>query len=325
MVAQKHPADIGTILNLVCLKHTGQLLPVNWCGSPEWRYILTEGDNTPKRAIYNPLASTLLRNPFQFISDSHPIEHQIKRSMINDQIKLVFQKTITFDAIENAMKGENPFTEGCESLTPNQRYQLHKIRDGILRLSDKFKPINDLVGSRSEVTDRLALSNADQPRYRSTYYEIFIHSILLANAQHTPHINDILNTMTLESDPPKWLRQCRRIVECCGHDETLRGIQHRKRRVVRDSFGGRSWCDVSTREEFLCPIKREFWYPWLLIQIDNHNTHGYQRSQTRRSHNRRSTGKTNWWGYIKNESGSIIPYPDKETHEERLVKSILTQ
>lgn len=315
-------SDIGTILNLVCLKYTGQLLPVNWCGSPEWSYTTDPTDSQKKIAIYNPFVSTLLRNPFQFISDSHPIEHQIKRSMINDQIKLVFKKTITLDAIESAMKGKYPHFEGCDSLTPMECQNLRDIQLQLLcsHAHDLFEPINDVC--QRGALDRVMLSNEDLPRYRSNAHEIFIHTILLANS-HNPYIRSILHTMTLESTPSKWLKRCRRISKRCSY-EFFSSINFNGRHKDRPEFGGQDWGDITTQDG-LCPIKREHWYPWWIISLTSDCEKFYGRPIAKYSHNRRTKAKINWWGYVKKESGCIIEYPDKEKHQERLVQSILAQ
>ena len=85
--------DIGILLNLVCIKHTGCSFPSNATSSTAWRY--KTDDNNNKISQFSPYKDSLLLNPFKTEIDSHPIEHKIKRYIITEDIKEIFRVKLT--------------------------------------------------------------------------------------------------------------------------------------------------------------------------------------------------------------------------------------
>ena len=83
MTTKKDRTDIGTLLNLACIKYTGQSLPN--CGDElptEWKYKLVDG----KRIAVQQKPSPLTLRP----SSNSSIELDIKRMMIVSDLKSIF-------------------------------------------------------------------------------------------------------------------------------------------------------------------------------------------------------------------------------------------
>ena len=76
--------DIGTILDLVCIHHTGLPLPSEFYGSNDWTYVFDpEGK---KKAVYK-IPASIFDNPFKSVNTGLSITLQIKRSMVIGELK----------------------------------------------------------------------------------------------------------------------------------------------------------------------------------------------------------------------------------------------
>ena len=334
-------ADIGTLLNLACLKHTGQTLPVNWGGSPEWSYTLDPDSPDKKIAKYNKFASRLLLNPTIHISDSHPIEQKIKRAMITDEINKVFLVKITSADIWRAMK--RPTHAGLgDTFTSAQSLALKNIRDSMLPHINLLIDADGYDYSRG-VCDKFKDDDCYDPP-TNHHYDKFIAIILVSNATN-PYIREILKTMKADKEYNN-TRSTKKILKIIGADGkrpdgefvVRRPIDNSQRYQKKAVFQGDKLSMVETMDS-ICPVSRKLWYAWWLITIatstpeDRHRgvfrIRNIRNDNIRISYRRRSNAKTDWWDYIKKESGSLAleqtDYPDKETHEERLINSIFQQ
>tara|TARA_R110002096_G_scaffold3706_1_gene18294 strand:- start:3863 stop:4426 length:564 start_codon:yes stop_codon:yes gene_type:complete len=94
----------------------------------------------------------------------------------------------------------------------------------------------------------------------------------------------------------------------------------------RDTLGDKSIRDITTMAGHPM-VKKNTWYPWFIYystynQTDENRWGSHSRFKD--AHDQRSSTKTNWWEFIKKESGIYIP-EDKSKHEQRLIQSILNQ
>ena len=86
MTTKKDRTDIGTLLNLACIKYTGQSLPN--CGDElptEWKYVVVDGKRVSTPDLWW-IPSPLTLRP----SSNSSIELDIKRMMIVSDLKSVF-------------------------------------------------------------------------------------------------------------------------------------------------------------------------------------------------------------------------------------------
>jgi len=94
----------------------------------------------------------------------------------------------------------------------------------------------------------------------------------------------------------------------------------------RDTLGDKSINDITTQAGHPM-VKKNTWYAWFIYYATyNHTDENRFRggSRFKDAHNQRTSAKTNWWEFIKKESGIYIP-EDKSKHEQRLIQSILNQ
>ena len=82
-------SDVITLLNLACIKHTGQVLPRSSQEFPNWKFCLDDGK---KRAVWSP---SPYFNPLQEHGTDDDPDHNILRRVVVDELKFIFGSCVS--------------------------------------------------------------------------------------------------------------------------------------------------------------------------------------------------------------------------------------
>ena len=105
--------DILTLLNLACIKHTGQGLPNSCLEATNWKYKVIDGK---KRAVWRP---SPYAEPLRVGHPTNDAEHNILRKQVVGQLNFIFK-----DACRIALNVKREF--GFWYIYGNIHYLLHK-------------------------------------------------------------------------------------------------------------------------------------------------------------------------------------------------------
>lgn len=323
--------DIGVLLNLICLKHTGSYLPINtFNGSPEWSYIV--GDDGKKKAKFNLYAGNLLTNPFKVVSDSHPIEHTIKRHIIHDELLKIFKPTLRVADILMGCIGFNTrgLLERCEvealvDIRSSYLSQSQFIFDKLGHAQSQFyiwfnEKIIHNIKPHEDPAD--VIRQADYILTRRSDYKDILLTIILANA-HNPIIWLLVNKLDGDKDIKRLKKKWGSLngQHTWYDSKRFNGVRGRATKLF----------DEITTGEYIPKTKKTTWLPYyyLLMSDATHtdNDGKYGESKLRRAHGKRK----GFWSYIKDNSEVwIVPdYTDgyktkqKNQFEENHIKSII--
>jgi len=358
--------DISTLLQLACLKHTGQYLPLNCSNSTAWTYTeelipveFADGDPVSYTAKYrgkfNPYADNLLSNPFKSISDTHPIQHKIMRAVLHAELGEAFIRKVSINDIIRALTNSNHES----GLTVEEREALIWARGKIIQQSESLREA-DHNFYNTIADDNCARGSL--PYRHQTQLQICLSMLSLFN----PRLKTVLEKLNAEEKPitkkiqkilkfwekagkpqtqyengahvvvypptPQSQRQSRSDPICVylkrdlSYGTLITRMPQSSRWAKRDTLGDKSIQDITTQAGHPM-VKKNTWYPWFIFYSTYNQTDENQwgsPSRFKDAHDQRSSTKTNWWEFIKKESGIYIP-EDKSKHEQRLIQSILSQ
>ena len=340
--------DTMTLLQLVCLKHTGEYLPTNFCNSTAWSYTLKDGK---KQGKFNPYADNLLTNPFKTLTDTHPIQQKIMREVLHSELKQVFTFKVEIADIYAGMIG---IDFRC-LLTPDEIQALCWARKTILSQSGCGRYLihntnRDIpywyIWLRDDLTELEVTDIANNPTRRRNFGHGWGESHLvlcLSMLTHNPRIKSVLEKFYADTDGK--IKQLQKIVKGWAtivttdhnykdwiierevrkwRDKILphrHGFPHCSAKGSRVSLG--NYCIVNRIETGygVPPVKRDTWLYWFMWKIIYDK---YNQEEFNYAHRKRTNAKVNFWEHIKKDSGKYIP-PDKSKHQERLVTSIIQQ
>lgn len=322
-----------TILNLACLKYTGCYLPSNATPVKEWSYETDEFGI--KRGKFNPFADTLLTNPFRTAYDTHPVEHKIKRHLINTSILEAFAEPLSCDNLLRVMCGKKINL----GLTDKEVGELIETRNNYIRFSEL---LTDLDRSYYFPNDQYDIIN--EKKYKKLKTENNKH-IFLQTLAGNPKLASVLEKYAKSNTKTK----ASRIVSLLRSTDTftpIRRADDRGRYGEGDIIGYRRYPNdfqtrtpgdrlskISTSDGFP-KIKRSDWIDWFWIYT---NFLGGRSCLTLfEVHRRRSNNQVNWWGYIKDNSAKLPELPENKKEwgeykkkqrldfEKKLVSCIMT-
>jgi len=342
--------DITTLLQLACLKHTGQYLPLNCGNSTAWTFTLEIAPDTyegKRRGKFNPYVDNLLTNPFKSLSDTHPIQHKIMREVLHAELREAFHEKVSIDDIIKALTNSDAEVGG---LTEDERRALIWARLKIIQQSEFLL--------ESEPTFYEWINEGTHQRHPTYNNKRILILALTMLALINPSIDTVMKKLNAKLSPStikiqkklSWWRANTDDQFTYNHntDTTTKVYpptpktqkQHRSDRAdiairdrfypspmpashpygKRDSLGDKCINEITTCSG--CPIvKKDTWYAWFIY----HATYNHKAADDLSyAHRKRSTQKINWWDFIKKESGEYKP-PNKSKHEERLIQSILSQ
>lgn len=343
--------DTMTLLQLACLKHTGEYLPSNIGNSTAWSYTLKDGK---KQGKFNPYADNLLTNPFRTLTDTHPIQQKIMRNLLHSELKQVFTFKVELEDIYAGMIG---IDFRC-LITPDEIQALCWARTAILNQSEYLLELSrDIqlwyIWLNERLNQREIADIANHPRQRKSFGCDWGKNFLimsLSMLSYNPRIKSVLNKYFTDT-PDKieklqkivkgWARLDREYVSVANYKDWVieREVSKWRNKHLpcgfvsgygykypycshagyRDSIDGTF--NNSQTAYGIPQVKRDNWLYWFMWKIiyDKHTP-----EDIRFAHRKRTNAKVNFWEYIKKESGKYIP-PDKSKHQERLVTSIIQQ
>jgi len=334
-----------TLLQLACLKHTGEYLPSNIGNSTAWTYTLKDGK---KKGKFNPYADNLLTNPFRTLTDTHPIQQKIMRNLLHSELKQVFTFKVELEDIYAGMIG---IDFRC-LLTPDEIQALSWARVTILNQSDYLlRSVNrDIqywyIWLNERLNQREIADIANHPRQRRNFGYGWGESHLvlcLSMLTYNPRIKSVLEKFYADTDGKilqlqkivkGWARLDKEYVSVANYKDWIIERELAKWRNKQLPTAGKphsslwGWRESMNKNIYtletgngIPPVKRDTWLYWFMWKIiyDKHTV-----EDIRFAHRKRTNAKVNFWEYIKKESGKYIP-PDKSKHQERLVTSILQQ
>ena len=342
--------DTMTLLQLACLKHTGEYLPISWSNSTAWSYTLKDGK---KKGKFNPYADNLLTNPFKTLTDTHPIQQKIMREVLHSELKQVFTFKVEISDIYAGMIG---IDFRC-LLTPDEIQALCWARQTILNQSDYLlrsisrEVVYWYIWLNESLTQREVANIANHPRQRRNFGYGWGESHLvlcLSMLTYNPRIKSVLEKFYADTDGKilqlqkivkGWARCDKEHVSVANYKDWIIEREIRKWRDKSLPYGARDYphcCDRGSRVTLgryyniyhnlqtaygIPPVKRDTWLYWFMWKIiyDNHSV-----EDIRLAHRKRTNAKVNFWEHIKKDSGKYIP-PDKSKQQERLVTSIIQQ
>jgi len=324
------------LVNLACYKHTGCLLPVSYNGSNEWSYELVDGK---KKAKYNPYKSTLLRNPFVTAYDTHPIEQQIRRSMIVGEIKHIFKPEIEYIHILMALGGEvgHPLIQDDSVIPWDERRVLQQIGLNYINWlhDDNNLLTHDMVDLARRIED---IDDGDfhEPDGREYCFLKSLNTLVVLNQDRLPKTYEALKDKKNPDDVKEKVKNIhKRLIQKQRNNGGWRN------QGASNLYGGATDIDILNRKSYrrqgvldldyystenqYPKVKRADWWCWFYIYFNN-QTSSY--NSLPEVHRKRSTTKVNWWEEVKKQSGrySLSAHKDKKLgYEKRLMESILKQ
>ena len=125
LILLKPRDDLFHLLNLICLKYTGQYLPSDCEPTNQWKYIVVDG----KRMAIQPKVS--VRSVMDYCA-FNPLALQIKRQMINDEIMNgVFSNKEIAIAKVNKYLNEH----SCDKIEDDDHRSIkYGVRDAVMNL-----------------------------------------------------------------------------------------------------------------------------------------------------------------------------------------------
>ena len=322
------------LLNLACLKYTGCYLPSNATPVKEWSYETDEFGI--RRGKFNPFADTLLTNPFRTAYDTYPIEHKIKRYLINTSILEAFAEPLTCCNLLRVACG----VKINLGLTDKEVYDLIETRNNYIRFSEI---LTDLDKSHYFPNNQYDIIN--EKKYEKLKIENNKH-IFLQTLAGNPKLASVLEKYAKSNTKDKTKRIVR-LLKSTDNYTPIRRDDDRGRFNKGDIVGYRrrpnDWITktpedrlrlIST-QDLIPKLKRSDWIDWFWIYT---NYIGYPDRfiNIKEVHRRRATNKVNWWGYIKDNSAKLPELPENKKEwgeykkkqrldfEKKLVSSIMT-
>jgi len=343
-------SDTMTLLQLACLKHTGEYLPSNIGNSTAWSYTLKDGK---KQGKFNPYADNLLTNPFRTLTDTHPIQQKIMRNLLHSELKQVFTFKVEISDIYAGMIG---IDFRC-LLTPDEIQALCWARTTILKQSEYLLELSRdtqlwYIWLNESLNQREIADIANHPtRCGRSFGRDWGKNFLIMSLSmltYNPRIKSVLDKFYADIDSKilqlqkivkGWARLDREYVSAANYKDWIieREVSKWRNRWVSYSISKGyqyPYCSHAGHRETIDgtfnnlqtgygipPVKRDTWLYWFMWKIiyDKHTP-----EDIRFAHRKRTNAKVNFWEYIKKESGKYIP-PDKSKHQERLVTSIIQQ
>lgn len=323
--------DPLTLVNLACLKHTGCLLPVSCNGSPEWSYELVDGK---KKGKYNPYKSTLLRNPFVTAYDTHPIEQQIKRSMIVGEIKEIFKPDIRYIDILMALGGrpsdDNP-------IPLDERRDLRMIGiNYLLWLMDDSGVTTEGMRPLAKIIDAIHTGDYRYDGSETNFNSVVLNTLIFQNQDRLPKTFQLLRKKNNPSKIKEKVLKAhnrlhkkavvRRQREAMGASCLNQGVTTIDLHIRKD-YRSQSVLELYTYSTNMSypKVKKDDWWCWFYLYF---NCQDYCVLTLPEVHQKRSNTKVNWWGEVKKQSGLYSPPAHqviKSGYEKRLMESILKQ
>jgi hypothetical protein len=284
-----------------------------------------------KRANYNPYAGRLLTNPFGYVSDSHPIEHQIKRAMITDELKSVVTPTLKLTHIAMGMM----LKKSSYPISTFQAIKLSQIRDSILAVRGAHEGEDTSFSFRNFIMwlEGDGMDDPCRPFRLRNNGDLRANLLLILHANsHNRYIKELCDIFGAQAHPSKTRKKINRITKKKWRPMPQPENQHADNQLDSNDLpclrysqsrtcDGREFHQLVTQEAVPL-VKRATWMPYFWMSRNPQTS--INPYQLRRANNRRSTPKINWWEFIKGQSGKYKPV-DKSQHEQRLIASILNQ
>ena len=340
--------DIGYLINLACIAHTGvrddngkliqwgSPLPCNDTDITSWSYSIQSYSNCGPRkyAKFNLMSSPYLRNPFSTAGDPYPIEHTIKRSIINDSIISIFNNCSKLD-INNACLGkdQDALTIGEASILRTAYIQTHqgpRVSSSVWGILEKPE-INELGRYRERENTELLLmfilatlspyqSLPDTPKGR-LYQKIFMD---------TTDKSDIAIITKIRRSAEK---NFNRRSAAWPHDGGLRLTTRVLEPGFRTNWGATITIPAISTGSGNPTTKHADWYPWFVLAIAYGSLYATNiTEQLAHAHNRRSRRVgSDWWKFVREYSGEYDRHlfskdykQLKNYHDERVVNNIIS-
>jgi len=320
--------DIGILLNLACVKYTGQSLPSNAETITAWTW---SNEDAKRKGKFNPYVDNLLTNPFKVAYDYYPIEHKIKRSLINDAILNATSKTLTPQGLLKVMCGESfpPVLTSLEvrnlMITRNNFIQYAELLDGGQHYCSFYDTINE-----KKYDDKFGYSDNEK-------FWIMIAS--------NPQLKTVLDKVADGSKDRNKVKEILKRYKKGKYDyeEKYQGVNnaeyHNNYRSNHQQSQYHQSIRIKQTRDDIPSVKQVDWMPWFWWYINSRDDYQQERyyggvansgSKLNLAHFKRSkAGGKNFWRIIADSSGKYNRKEkspqDKKDYEQRLVNCILTQ
>ena len=322
--------DIGILLNLACVKYTGQSLPSNAETITAWTWSYNDPrDLNPRtrKGKFNPYADNLLTNPFKVAYDYYPIEHKIKRSLINDAILNATSNILTPKALLKVMCGVSfpPVLTSLEvrnlMITRNNFIQYAEMLDDL----DHPQSFYDFI-------------NEKKYNFKLGYNDNQKFWVMIASNPQLKSVMDKVVGGRKDRDKVKHILE-RYTKGRYDYEEKYKGVNNAKYNYWRRDPSLRHQSIRSKQTGDLIPaVKQADWVEWFWWYINDREDYRPSSNYSnprylprlKLAHSKRSKiGGKNFWGTIAAASGKYNRKEkspqDKKDYEQRLVNCILTQ